>query len=102
MSTTQLLRQLPLRSVINESLSGQIDFSNVCRGFCLLFVAKSAIRAKLFFNIFDTDGSGTISKDEFQVFLKCVNAIDESNYTDEQIKVSLHDTPNKPLFKRTK
>ena len=70
-------------------LSGQIDFYNVCRGFCLLAVTKAAIRAKLFFKIIDTDGSGTISESEFEVFLKCVNAIDESNYTPEEIKVGL-------------
>ena len=70
-------------------LSGQIDFYNVCRGFCLLAVTKAAIRAKLFFQIIDTDRSGTISESEFEVFLKCVNAIDESNYTPEEIKVGL-------------
>ena len=69
--------------------SGQIDFYNICRGFCLLAVTKAAIRAKLFFNIIDTDGSGTISESEFEVFLKCVNAIDESNYTPEEIKVRI-------------
>lgn len=66
--------------------TGQIDFYNVCRGFCLLAVTKAAIRAKLFFNIIDTDGSGTISESEFEVFLKCVNAIDESNYSPDEIK----------------
>ena len=55
----------------------------------MLAVTKAAIRAKLFFQIIDTDGSGTISESEFEVFLKCVNAIDESNYTPEEIKVGL-------------